>query len=321
MTRRRSAFTLIELLVVIAIIAVLIGLLLPAVQKVREAAARTQCGNNLKQMCLALHSYALTYGRFPPAYENRPANAFDYAPGWGWATLTLPFVEQSALYVQISPSATGPNRFGGGANPAAPTPITQTPLKLYRCPSDTGPDQNPFRNNHATSNYRAVCGTDNTPGGRFHTNEDRGGAMFQNSKVRIEDILDGTSNTIALGECMFDEQTTKWAALWPGMIGVYNGAMMISCVMWHLDENTARINGSAPQAFSSRHPGGRTWGSATARSASSARAAATRRCSSGSAAATTASSSTRTSERECPDHSSVRPTFSTMTFRSSSMIS
>jgi len=256
MTRRRPAFTLIELLVVIAIIAVLIGLLLPAVQKVREASNRTKCSNNLKQMCLALHNYALNIGNFPSAYENKPANPFDYAPGWGWSTLTLPYVEQDNLYRQLAPSMTGANRLGGGANPANPIPLTQTPLALYRCPSDNGPTLNTFRNNFATSNYRAICGTDNTPGGIFTTNEDRNGIMWQNSHIKIEQVQDGTSNTVVIAECMFDELTTKWAAAWPGMIGQFNGGIMISCVMWHLDDQTAQVNGTAPQAFSSRHPGG-----------------------------------------------------------------
>jgi prepilin-type N-terminal cleavage/methylation domain-containing protein/prepilin-type processing-associated H-X9-DG protein len=244
--KRRVAFTLIELLVVIAIIGVLIGLLLPAVQRVREAANRIKCANNLKQIGLALHNYAETQKRFPSGYQ---ASGSD--PGWGWGSAILPFVEQEPLYYAAGISKLP---FGGGANPALPNSYTQIKLSVYRCPSDPSPDLNPVRLNHALSNYRAVAGPITYP--LFTANHDMGGVMFQNSKIRITDVTDGTSNTLAVGECILDTPTEKRAALWAGMTGYRDGAVWISDVMWWVDEASARINGPAPQAFSSRHPGG-----------------------------------------------------------------
>src|SRR5438105_6411662 len=102
----RQGFTLIELLVVIAIIAMLLGLLVPAVQKVREAMARLECKNNLKQIGLALHNYHGAFKCLPPGYSSAvAADNSDLGPGWGWAAHLLPFLEQDNLYKNINFSA------------------------------------------------------------------------------------------------------------------------------------------------------------------------------------------------------------------------
>src|SRR4029077_7331001 len=163
--RRRSGFTLIELLVVIAIIGVLISLLLPAVQKVREAANRTQCLNNLKQIGLALHNYHDTYKRFPPSLDyalypsasvlawygpNATVPRKGYTTYWSWLAYILPFIEQDNLWNQAYAWA----QIGGGGTdnfavghwwpdgafwdptPVPPNPALGTPVKTYICPSE-----------------------------------------------------------------------------------------------------------------------------------------------------------------------------------------
>src|SRR5437763_17083980 len=112
---RRPAFTLIELLVVIGIIAILIALLASGVQKVRQAAARVQCQNNLRQLCLGLSNYVSDRGHFPAAYK-----APDVEPGWGWGAFLLPYLEQVPLHNDAGVDVV---EFGGGANPAAPNAL------------------------------------------------------------------------------------------------------------------------------------------------------------------------------------------------------
>src|SRR5262245_4883603 len=210
---RRSAFTLIELLVVIAIIAILIALLVPAVQKVREAAARTQCQNNGKQLGLGLQNYYSSNKKFPAAWSG-PAN---YDPCWAWSTRILPFVDQAPVFdgAKVETTLFAP---AGSFATTTNMPLGATLLKVFRCPSDNSPDLNPVRGRFATSNYRGIGGS-NGPAAAF-IDFDMGGVMYQNSKVKFEQITDGSSNTICVGECILDEQSGKAACIWAGMRGL-----------------------------------------------------------------------------------------------------
>jgi prepilin-type processing-associated H-X9-DG protein len=247
---------------VIAIIAILIGLLLPAVQKVREAAARMTCSNNLKQQIVGLHNYHSAMEHLPPAFETPPNDPYPnyFNAAWAWSSFLLTYVEQDNLAKQMNVS--GNTRFGGGVSTCTPANVpgrlSTTRVKIFRCPSDTGADINTDRNGHATSNYRAVAGPYTYPG--ITVNMDFGGVFWQNSNIKLTSITDGTSNTLAIGECMYDPQSGKLAAIWAGFSGWYSGSVRISDVMWYVDQSTAQVNGSAPQAFSSRHPGGAMFG-------------------------------------------------------------
>ena len=142
----RYGFTLVELLVALAIIGVLIALLVPAVQYAREAARRTQCRSNLKQLGLALHNYDEVHQVLPFGYVNA-----DDTAGWGWGTMILPQLDQTPLYSALK---AGTQDFDG-----VPTPQTQQTLSIFICPSDTGPNVNSQRGDHGKANYCGVAGS------------------------------------------------------------------------------------------------------------------------------------------------------------------
>lgn len=171
--KRRTAFTLIELLVVIAIIAVLIALLLPAVQQAREAARRTQCKNNLKQLGLALHNYHdITVTTFPSGYigSNTNGNFF----GFSWTAMLLPQIDQANLYNMITTGTSVPNNLVGMSaltTAAGTTQVTNSPIAAFRCPTDNGGPTITVAaingaattaqpQNLSRSNYVGVCGID-----------------------------------------------------------------------------------------------------------------------------------------------------------------
>ncbi len=254
-TRQRPGFSLIELLVAIAIIAILIGLLLPAVQKVREAAARIRCGNNLKQIGLALHSYENANGRFPPGYRDTRPEA-QAGPGGGWSAFLLPHVEQSALHSQIEPDRT---LLGGGADLSAPTSQTLTILPVFRCPADPGPAANANYDGHATASYRGVGWsrpqTAPGPKGLMIMNvHDPNGVLFRNSRTRVADVVDGLSGTMFVAEVCLDEQRNKWGGIWAGANRKDQYGLWISGSIWAIDEGPFRLNGPDKWGFCSPHP-------------------------------------------------------------------
>jgi prepilin-type N-terminal cleavage/methylation domain-containing protein/prepilin-type processing-associated H-X9-DG protein len=191
-TRRRSGFTLIELLVVIAIIAILIGLLLPAVQKVREAGARTQCINNLKQHGLALHNYHDANTVLPQGNSPWTGSAQPKEGSWTWMAYILPHVEQDNVWTQAKTFSQGP-----GTNWYSwYNPMCAAQQKVFTCPQDPRgvmvyPGAPSGIVDQVLTTYLGNSGT---------TGAALNGVLYVGSKVKLPHITDGTSNTIMVGE-------------------------------------------------------------------------------------------------------------------------
>jgi len=260
--RHQNGFTLVELLVVIAIIAILISLLIPAIQQAREAARRTNCVNNLKQIGLGLQNYHEGFNTFPPGYVSDFDNSgTDIGPGWGWGAMLLPQMDQRAVQASLRyelPIESPEN--------AAPRLVT---IPSWLCPSDdssllwTTVTRDPLGNPVSTicmvasANYVGVFGIAE-PG------IDGEGVFFRNSHIQIRDITDGSSQTLTVGE-----RSQKWCqATW---VGAVTGAELFppagspavplienasGMVLGHTFEGTPNSAGLECNCFSSKHAGG-----------------------------------------------------------------
>ncbi len=233
---RSSAFTLIELLVVMAIIGVLISLLLPAVQSARGAARRVECLNNMMQTTLAVINYESAMESFPAGVVNATGPISNTPTGYhfAWTTQILPFMEQSFMYNHFN--------FEVGVYDTSNATVRRTSLRTLICPADSAPRISSglalasFAGNH--HHTEAPIDVTNT------------GLLFLNSQIRTEDIEDGASNTILLGEKLRDSTELGWA----------------SGTRATLRNGGSPINGPTPPAvlalpdpvggFGSRHPGG-----------------------------------------------------------------
>jgi prepilin-type processing-associated H-X9-DG protein/prepilin-type N-terminal cleavage/methylation domain-containing protein len=235
---RRRALTLIEFLVVLAIIAVLLALLLPAVQRVREAASRTQCQNHLRQLVLAAHHHHEEHGQLPAGWlSGKPPGSERYT---GWLVRLLPYVEQTSLALSVPPA------FAISANPFKSPPHLGlvTVISTFGCPADdrvlVPQIARSSRRLVALTSYLGVSGTDSPK---------QDGVLFRDSQLRWADVVDGTATTLMIGERppSADLQFGWWYA---GQGQTYDGSADQVLGLQETNRLTARYPECTPGAYS-----------------------------------------------------------------------
>jgi len=257
----RRGFTLIELLVVIAIIAILVALLLPAVQQAREAARRSSCKNNLKQIGLAMHNYHDTFSTFPPGWIGANGTAQDtgvgetttdtFRNGFGWGTMLLPALEAGNVYDGFN--------FNSQTRTLANAALARNVLTVFQCPSDPKPDTFVLNDvaeppvpiaTLGTANYMGVFGTGGLGACVTAPNVQclGNGTLFHNSRINFRDISDGTSNTIIIGE-----QSGLPRGVWVGLIPNLDDSITADALRRFL--GTAELGPNVGH-FGSSHKGG-----------------------------------------------------------------
>lgn len=261
MDSTRRGFTLIEVLVVICLVAILLGLLLPSIQGVRESASRMVCQNNCRQIGLGLINYCAKDGVFPPGYRTEKGK--EQGPGWGWATYTLPYLELSeSQNIHLDKSLLDSVNSEGRV----------LRLKTFLCPSDEPQDLvvvtqlDPLLTTDlAPASYVGVFGNqkllDNTIG-------DGDGVLFRDSKVKVIDITDGTGNTIVVGERNSQLGRATWVGVVPGKVALFPerktdneqiGPALVLGTTGSSNDDPPHVPNSpacGPDNFGSRHKGG-----------------------------------------------------------------
>lgn len=272
----KPGFTLVELLVVIVIIGTLAGLLLPAVQQAREAARRSSCGNNLKQIGTALLNFESAKKAFPAGYSLFLSGGGE--PCWGWATFILPYMEQADIYNGLAPTTRKLSDLYVASPAAADQALLQSPIQTYRCPSDKTAALNNLKSNTsasfgsndrfslATSNYVGSAGTLVFPsaavdtGGLFYGFYDAKAATPGTGPLGVtaKRVSDGLSKTLAVGERGDFNLSAVWAGVGNSTGDNNNAARTLARANFTFNYNSAVVGGPENQGkgFGSSHPGG-----------------------------------------------------------------